>query len=118
MTRAELFALARANVAADLRPLAEKAQPVKHGQLGTITGSVYEVSRVALPEQWAGLARAQGGTLIVALPTTDGVLYASEKTPEAVGALRTIARDAMGKVANPLSDEVFEWTPDGWVLVP
>jgi hypothetical protein len=118
ITRDELFALARGNTGAGLRPLGEVARPVQHGQLGTITGSVYEVSRIALHDEWAPLARAQGGTLLVALPATDLVLYASERTPLAVDALRTIARQILGDASHPLSDMVLEWTPEGWVVVP
>jgi hypothetical protein len=109
-----LFTLARANTEAELRPLAAMARPVLPGQIGSITGTVYEVSRVALHGQWAGLAQAQKGTLVVAIPTTDLVLYAAEATPKAMDALRTLARHIMAKASNPLSDVVLCWTPTGW----
>lgn len=117
LNRAAVFELARANVRAELQPLAAVAEPVKRGEIGTIRGSVHEVSRVALHEDWAALAKAQGGKLVVAMPATDVVLYASEDTTLAVEALRMIARHAMEVVANPLSTEILAWTPEGWSRV-
>ena len=75
------------------------------------------MSRVALHEDWVTLAKAQGGKLVVAMPATDVVLYASEDTTLAVEALRMIARHAMEVVANPLSTEILAWTPEGWSRV-
>jgi hypothetical protein len=110
---------AQENVQASLKPLAESAKPVGSGQIGTVTGSVYEVGRVALHQQWAQLASAQQGTLLVALPTTDVVLYVSESTPAAIEALRALSKNTAAKASNPLSPTiVLKWGNDRWEAVP
>jgi len=119
MSQEQLFELAGANVIANLKPLAEKAKPVGSGQIGVVTGSVYEVGRVALPAQWASLANAQHGTLVVALPTTDVILYISELTTDAIDALRGLARNTAAKSSNPLSPTaILKWTGEQWERLP
>lgn len=115
----QLFALGRENLVASLRPLSEIAKPAASGQIGTITGSVYEVGRVAVHSQWAELWRAQQGTLIVAIPTTDVVLYVSESTPAALDALRALAKSTFAKASNPLAaTTLLKWSAEHWELVP
>lgn len=114
----QLFKLAGENLVADLKPLSDVAKPVERGQIGTITGSVYEVGRIAIHSQWAQLANAQSGTLLVALPTTDVVLYISESTPVAVDALRALASNTAARASNPLSGAVLKWTSERWEIVP
>jgi hypothetical protein len=116
LSKPELLALASANVRAELRALGDVAKPVQAGQIGWIRGSVYEVSRVALHEDWAPLAQAQGGKLIVAIPTTDLVLYAADDTPVGIDAVRTYAKHVMGTASNPLSSDILKWTAKGWAL--
>jgi len=115
----QLFELGGANLIANLEPLSDRAKPVGSGQIGTITGTVYEVGRVALPSQWASLARAQQGTLVIALPTTDVVLYVSESSSSAIDALRALAKSTAAKASNPLSATVIlKWGGERWELVP
>lgn len=118
LSQDQLFKLGGENLATELKPLSEVAKPVTRGQVGTITGSVYEVGRIAVHSQWAQLANAQNGTLLVALPTTDVVLYISEATPVAIDALRTLANKTATRAANPLSATVLKWTSERWEIVP
>ena len=74
-------------------------------------------SRLALVDSWAPLAQAQGGVLIVAAPSADLVLYASEDGSAAIDALRTLARNMMARAPKPLSGTLLRWTPKGWQLV-
>jgi hypothetical protein len=114
----QLFELARQNLHASLKPIAETAKPATAGQIGTLPASFYEVGRVAVHADWEPLASAQNGTLLVALPATDMVLYISESSATAVDALRTLAKNAASRSPNPLSPVVLRWTKERWELVP
>jgi uncharacterized protein YtpQ (UPF0354 family) len=119
LSQDQLFQLASENVASNLKPLSETAKAVGSGQIGTIAGSVYEVGRIAVHSQWAPLAAAQNGTLLVALPTTDVVLYVSESTPAAIDALRALSRRTFESAPNPLSaTAVLRWSKERWEPVP
>ncbi len=116
---AGLVALARANTHAALQPLASGAQPAPHGKIGAIEDeSAYTASRVLFPSDWAPMAKAQGGVLIIALPTPTTIFYISDDSPAAVAALRTFAHDRMLQATTPLGDVLLRWSPDGWKRVP
>jgi uncharacterized protein YtpQ (UPF0354 family) len=104
--------VAQGNLRKELGPM--KASPARAGQLGQMAGHPYELSRLLLPEGWAELAQAQGGVLLVALPTTDLLLYAGEDTQQAIDALRSLAKENMARAPNPLTDLILRWTPKGW----
>lgn len=118
LSRDQLLELGRTNLDATLRPLSEVAKPASRGQIGNLGGNVFDTSRVLLHAHWASLVEAQNGTLLVALPATDVLLYVSESTPTAVDALRTLANNVMTKAPNPLSNVILKWTKDGWEAVP
>ena len=111
----QLFALAAQNLRTSLEPLSSKAKPVGHGEIGTLQGGYYESGRMALVADWAELAAAQHGTLLLAAPSPDVILYISEPTPAAIDALRTMAKTVAAKSRAPLSPAVFQWSADGWV---
>jgi uncharacterized protein YtpQ (UPF0354 family) len=114
----EVSALGLANTERNLKPLAEVARPVSPGQFGTIVGDAYDSSRVIRHEAWAEVAARQNGVLVVAVPTTDGVIYGAEASPVAVDALRALTRRIAGGSPSPLSGAVLRWTPGGWEVVP
>jgi uncharacterized protein YtpQ (UPF0354 family) len=118
LSQDELLELGRKNLEANLKPLSEVAKAVASGQIGTISGSTFDTSRVLLRDQWASLSDAQGGVILVSLPTTDTLLYISEATPTAIGALRTLSRDVMSKAPNSLSTAILKWSSNSWELVP
>jgi hypothetical protein len=116
---AGLAELARANTHATMQPLASVAQPASHGQVGAIEGEdAYVASRVLFPADWAPMAKAQGGVLIVAVPRATAILYISDDSDDAVGALRAIAHQQFLTARDPLSDILLRWTPDGWQRLP
>lgn len=117
LSQDELFELGRTNLQANLKPLSEVAKPVKAGQIGTIQGTIYDPSRIISQSDWASLAEAQGGTLLVAMPTTDTLLYTSESTPVAIDALRTLSKQIISKATNPLTDKVLKWSSSGWQVL-
>lgn len=114
----EAFRIGLSNLERDLGPVLKVATPAGRGQIGQLSGNPYDTSRVAQAAQWTPLAEAQGGTLIVAVPATDIVLYISESTPAAIGALRTAVKHVASRAPNPLSTVLLRWSPQGWQLVP
>ncbi|MYM68396.1 hypothetical protein GTP45_16390 [Pseudoduganella sp. FT55W] len=111
----QLFALAAKNLQASLEPLSSKAKPVGSGKIGTLRGGYYETGRIALTADWADLAAAQSGTLLIAAPATDVILYISESSPTAIDALRALAKTVAAKSQTPLSQAVLKWRAEGWV---
>jgi len=112
------FRLGVANLSHRLKPLMDVAPAVRPGQIGHISGDVYNSSRLAMLESWSALAKAQDGKLIVAAPATDTVLYIGDDTPIAIDALRTLANTVSARAPNPLSSELLRWTPRRWEAVP
>ena len=117
LTQDQLMDLGSENLTANLKPLSEKTKAVKSGQIGSITGSIFEVSRIALHSQWDELAKEQGGKLLLALPTTDVVLFISEDSPVAIDALRTLSINMATKAPNPLTPKIIlRWSSDDWKI--
>lgn len=117
ITLAEAFALGLANLKTELKPLMEVAKAAAPGQIGRIVGDSYTSSRLIMIESWEPLAKAQGGVLIASAPATNAIFYLAEDTPAAIDALRTLARDVMGKAPNRLADTLLRWKPSGWEVV-
>jgi len=117
LTQDQVFDIALANLRSSLKPLTTVAKAVPSGQFGTLTGDYYQTSRLALIDSWAPLAQAQGGVLIVAAPSPDLVVYASEDSSAALDALRTLTKNLMARAPKPLSGSLLRWTPKGWQLV-
>ena len=115
---AGLRELARGNTHAALQPLASVAQPAPKGKLGAITGDAYTASRVLFPADWAPMAKAQDGVLLVAVPRPTTLLYIGDDAPETVAALRKLAHEQAAGAADGLGDQVLRWTPEGWKTLP
>jgi uncharacterized protein YtpQ (UPF0354 family) len=113
----EVFTLGFANLRKRLKPLMEVAKVVQPGQIGHLSGDVYNSSRLALHDSWAPLAKAQDGQLVVAAPTTDTILYIGDNTTLAINALRNLVNTVGARAPNPLSKELFRWTANGWEIV-
>lgn len=111
------FALGQGNLRRQLKPLAQVARPVVPGSFGTLDGDFYESGRVVLHEDWAALARAHKGVLIVALPAKNLLIYSADDSPAGLEALRQRARDVGRRSPGPLSDVLLRWTPAGWEAV-
>ena len=118
MTADEVYQLGVANLQGELRPLMDAAKVAKHGQIGELTGNVYDPSRLILLDSWAPLAEAQGGVLIVAIPATDAVFYVGEDTPKAINALRSLTNTVMARAPSKLSGNLYRWRASGWERVP
>jgi len=117
LDQAALRELALSNTHATLQPLASVAQPAPKGKLGTIDGDAYTASRILFPADWALMAKAQGGTLIVAVPLPTEILYVGDDGADALDALRTLARQRASTSQGGLGDQLLRWTADGWKIV-
>lgn len=115
---AALRELARNNTHGGMQPLVSVAPPAPKGKIGAIEGGdVYTASRLLFPADWAPLAKAQGGVLIVAVPRTTTILYVGDDGATSIGALRALAREqAQGRDA--VGDMLLRWTPEGWKTLP
>jgi hypothetical protein len=118
LTASEIHELGITNLRKTLKPIAEIAKPVAGGQIGQLTGDVFNPSRLILIDAWEPLALKQGGILITAAPTTSSVFYISDDAPTAIAAFRALVRKTMASASNPLTDVVLRWTPNGWRVVP
>lgn len=113
----QLFALGGVNLLASLRPLSVAAPAVTVGKIGAIKPGFGEVGRVAPPKEWAALAQAQHGELVIAVPITDQVLYMAESTPAALDALLALSRRLGSRSPNSLAPEtLLRWTDGQWVV--
>jgi len=116
---AALRELARTNTHAAMQPLMTVAPPAAKGQIGVIDGAdTYTASRLLFPSDWAPLAKAQDGVLIVAAPRPTTILYIGDDSSNSVDALRTLAHRQMGAASDGLSEQLLRWTPDGWKTLP
>ena len=116
---AALRELARANTHAGMAPLVGIAPPAPKGKIGAINGNdAYAASRLLFPADWAPLAKAQDGVLIVATPRPTMVLYVGDDGPESVAALRTLAHDTAQRFPDAIGDALLRWTPEGWKPLP
>lgn len=117
LSEEEAFAAAKANLVSDLKPLRSVLKPIVGKSIGFLEEHAYESSRLVLHEEWRELAAQLGGSLIVAVPTTNVLLYGSGASAEAVDALRTFALNVGRKSQRPLSPLIFRWTAQGWAVV-
>src|ERR1700761_3017192 len=114
---AALRELARSNTHAAMQPLASVAQPAPKGKLGAIEGDAYTASRLLFPADWAPMAKAQDGVLIVAVPRPTTILYVGDDTPNTLATLRSVARE-QASAPDGLGDQLLRWTPEGWKTLP
>jgi hypothetical protein len=63
---------------------------------------------------WAPLAKAQGGKLVVAAPARDALYYIGDDSRQAVAALKALSRKVRERPPAALSDQLLRWTPTGW----
>lgn len=116
---AAMLELARANTHAQMQPLMSVATPAPAGKVGAIDGGdAYTASRLLFPQDWAPLAKAQGGVLIVAAPRPTTLLYIGADDEASVAGLRAFARQRLERAPDPVSATLLRWTPDGWKTLP
>jgi hypothetical protein len=112
LTAEEAFAIAARNMATELPAI--PVGSTKGRSIGLLAESPYESSRLALHDQWAGIARSMNGRLLVAVPGADVVLFGEEVGPESVIAISKATREGYRLSERPISATVFRWTKTGW----
>lgn len=111
--------LGRTNTHASMQPLVGIAPAASKGKIGAINGGdAYTASRLLFPSDWAPLAKAQGGVLIVAVPRPTTILYVGDDGAGSLDALRTLAHDTASRFPDAIGDTLLRWTPDGWKPLP
>jgi hypothetical protein len=115
LTRDEVGRVARENLRKRLGDLPADLGQKAGAAIGLIFRDEYfESSRILLHDQWAALARASGGKLLVAIPGNDVIVFALESDPEAVTQLSKVAHDVGEKARRAVSPQVLAWTEAGW----
>jgi hypothetical protein len=117
LSRDEAVILGKQNTEAALPPLMSVIEKrLGKGAVGVIAGNPYEASRLLLHDSWAPLAKRMKGKLLVSAPASDVVLYMKDTGPDSVDHMSFAAREVTLKARRALTNSVFRWTDDGWVL--
>lgn len=106
--------IGRNNLRASLKPISDFPPPTAEQSFRYLGDSPYESSRMVLHADWAPVAKALGGSLIVGVPSSNLLVYGRGDSEIAIDSLRTFVRDAVRKTDRPLSTSLFHWTENGW----
>jgi uncharacterized protein YtpQ (UPF0354 family) len=117
LSQDEAYEVGLANLRLALKPTVDVARPVQRGALRRLEGDYYESGRLLLHADWAPLAQAQGGVLIVALPAKDVLIYSADDSSSGLDALRAMASEVSRRSSAKLSDVLLRWTESGWQVV-
>ena len=116
---AAMLSLALANTHAQMQPLVSVATPAPKGKIGAIDGSdAYTASRLLYLQDWAPLAKAQDGVLVVVAPRPTTLLYVGDTSPESIAALRAFAHERAAGAPDAIGETLLRWTPEGWKTLP
>jgi uncharacterized protein YtpQ (UPF0354 family) len=117
LTEDQAFARALKNVAGALKPLAGDAQPIGETGFVDVSGDFYEASRLLLHDSWADLSRDYDGHLIIAVPSTDVLIYGKDSGAMDRKVLGLLAVKVAQTAPRPISITLLHWTPAGWDTV-
>lgn len=109
--------LALANTKAALKKGVPNLTPKDKADLSVFVGDDF-VTTFAFPELWAPVAQTFGGTLIVAVPSTDQMFIVGDDTPDALELMHKAVDDEWAHAERPLSKSLYGWTEKGWVEIP
>ena len=98
-----------------LSPLAEKIAALPADGIGTIE-EPYAASRAVFAKDWAAVAKAYGGHLLIAVPTTHTLLYMKGDGPDAVKAMGARAMVVFNDDQAPVCSDVYRWDGDSFIL--
>ena len=114
LTRADIPAVARRNLSAELPVPPNQADCRPHAVGVWRTGSYFESSRLLLTDYWQGLADRTKHTIIAAVPAADSLVVVCDPTAEELVKLRKTVEQMARQAARPVSDTLLKWTPAGW----
>lgn len=112
----EILALAKANTKSAVASLIPNPATLKKRDLAVLMGDPVTAS-FAFPELWAPVAKSFGGTLIVAVPSTEELLLVGDDAPQALKMLQQASNDEWAQAMRPLSRRLYRWTEKGWAAV-
>lgn len=117
LSRDEALTLGKKNVTAALRPLATVLKDLPPNGIGYIDGDFYESSRLLLHDEWEPLSKKLNGNLIVAIPTSDLLIYGDGSSTQSIDAIAALTARVAGKSPRPISSTLFRWKKSGWEVV-
>jgi uncharacterized protein YtpQ (UPF0354 family) len=119
LTRADLPALARANLAARLGHVLDLAQTAKEGDVSVLaTGNYYESSRLLLTDDWAALSASTAQTVVVSVPTGDAMFVVAGGGATQLAKLRELTATAYEHAQQrPVSRRLFRWNAGSWAVL-
>jgi hypothetical protein len=116
LTPKEALAVAVANTRRVLRQSLEK-ELAKGSERGMLGGDYYVSSTVVFPDLWAPAAHAFKDNLLMTIPAGDVVPYSDGNQPGALPSIVHASDEVIAHANKPFSDNVFRWSPQGWVPV-
>ena len=116
LDRQAALSICKNNSRRALAPLAPQWKALPQNTVGYIQTGDDATGYLSAPQDWRALAK-QLGSLIVAVPSIDMVLYARGSTAIDLDALGTLAEQMRSQASVPVSAQVLRWTDRGWVPV-
>lgn len=117
LTEDQAIELGLKNTAAALPPLQADSHELKKYGLKFTAGDFYESSRILLHDSWAGMSKAMGGHLVIAVPTHDFLIYGNGSDKEGRVSLAAFANMVFDKAQKPMTPTLYQWTETGWEVV-
>ncbi len=114
ITEAELWPLAEAQTVATL-PQPQGLGPFDGGGMVAITELDYLPSLLLNQAGWRALAAAQG-EILVAIPSEGMMIVARAAAIADLAGFRRATREAFDGAERQISDSVYRWTEQGWVV--
>jgi hypothetical protein len=77
----------------------------------------FAASQALFVDEWVSVAKQFGNKLLIAIPTTDTILYVGRNNEAAAKALMERALTLRGNMSDQyqrLTIDVYRWTPNGW----
>jgi hypothetical protein len=96
----------------------DRAIPLRGTRFEMLTEDEYESSRLLMHADWAEVAKARGGDLIVSVPAANSLIFGSIRNTDQIKDLRDIVLQEGRKARRFVSAQIFRWRADGWELVP
>lgn len=119
LTRAELPAIARANLSARLGGSPPELARSRAGDVNVIAaGNYFESSRLLLIEDWTALASKLGKPIFVAIPANDVLVIAIAPAADQLAKLRGGIQGLYQSSDRPISPQIYRWDAGRWIAAP
>jgi hypothetical protein len=95
----------------------DRAVPLRGTRFEMLAEDEYESSRLLMHADWAEVAKARGGDLIVSVPAANSLIFGSIRNTDQIKDLRDIVLQEGRKARRFVSAQIFRWRADGWELL-